>query len=196
MADGITYIIDAAAVQQALDSVAGAIAHPKGLMDALGGHFVFSAQRNIETETAPDGTKWPPLSPRTANKRIGRKGRRGYAHMLRVTARLYQSLSYEATDTSVEWGSNVKYARIHQLGGTIDMPAREGHVTLKSIRRKGGGVRSRFARRGAKGATERAINIRGHQIHIPARPYLGISAADEAAIPAIAAEYLRSEVAR
>ena len=190
---GVTFVLDDAEALGALDRLRRAAEHPRGGMEAIGAHFVFSSQRNIETETSPEGVRWPPLSPRTANKRIG-KGRRGYEHMLRVTTQLYRSIVYEATDASVEWGSNVEYARVHQLGGVIDMPAREGTVTLKSIRRKGGGIRSRFARTGTRGATSRVVSIRAHQVRIPARPYLGISALDRDEVPLIVADYLRSEV--
>lgn len=189
----IAYVIDDAQAKSAIAAAARAVEHPQGLMAAFGGYFVMSTQRRFETETGPDGVRWPRLSARTANKRLG-KGRRGYDHMLRVTARLYQSIAYEAMANSVEWGSNVKYARIHQLGGAIDIPAREGRVRLKSIRRKGGGVRSRFARRGTKGAIERAVQIGAHRIVIPARPYLGVNAVDEAELADIAVDYLRSEV--
>lgn len=189
---GVSFTLSDAEIQGALGRLARAASHPRQAMDAIGAHFVFSTQRNIETETAPDGQRWPRLSPRTAAQRVG-KGRRGYDHMLRVTARLYKSITAEATDTSVEWGTNVVYGRIHQLGGVIDMPARAGTVTLKSIRRKGGGVRSRFVRKTVKGAETRPVNIRAHQVHIPARPYLGISPQDGQAVPEIVADHLRSE---
>lgn len=189
---GVTFQLDDRDLVDALGRLGRAAAQPRSAMDAIGAHFVFSTQRNIETETAPGGERWAKLSPRTASKRVG-KGRRGYEHMLRVTARLYKSIAYEADDASVEWGTNVVYGRIHQLGGTIDMPARAGTVTLKSIRRKGG-VRTRFVRKNVKGAETRPVSIRDHQVHVPARPYLGISAADRQAVPEIITDYLRNEV--
>lgn len=194
---GVSFHLDDSLAQDILSRIERAASRPTGAMHAIGAHFVMSAQRNIETETAPDGSKWPPLSPRTANQRVGRRGaRRGYDHMLRVTNRLYASISYVATDRSMEWGSNVEYARVHQLGGVIQMPARQGKVTLKSIRRKGGGIRSRFARAGTKGSETRDVEIRAHQVRIPARPYLGISPFDRDEVPEVVAVYLRSEVGR
>lgn len=195
MAGGVTISIDDREVLGALDRLRGAVADPTGLTHALGAHFVFSTQRNFETETAPDGTPWPRLSPRTAEKRVGR-GRRGYDHMLRVTTRLYRSVNYSADAGGVEWGSNLVYARVHQLGGMIDMPAREGRVRLRSIRQKGGGIRSRFASKRSKTAIEKIVQIRGHQVRIPARPYLGISAYDRERVPEVGVEYLESEVGR
>jgi phage virion morphogenesis protein len=190
---GVSFVLDDDLAQRALSVIDRAAANPVGAYHAIGAHFVFSTQRNFELERSPDGTPWQRLSPRTAAKRLG-KGRRGYDHMLRVTTRLYRSISYQVLDDGVEWGTNLVYGRIHQLGGVVDMPPRQGTVTLKSIRRKGGGVRSRFARRGAKGAVDRVVSIRGHQVRIPARPYLGISAKDRQDLPEIVADYIRSEV--
>jgi phage virion morphogenesis protein len=192
---GVTHTLDDEAFRAELDRIQRAAESPLGAYHALGAHFVFSTQRNFETETAPDGTPWQRLSPRTANARVG-KGRRGTDHILRQTVRLYRSISYQAFDNAVEWGTNVVYGRIHQLGGAVEMPARQATISLKRIRTKGDGIRSRFARSGAKGATERLVNVRGHTIRIPARPYLGISAADRTAVPEVIADYLRGEAGR
>lgn len=190
---GVSFRIQDQELEALLARVDRVAERPVGALHAIGAHFVFSTQRNIETETAPDGTRWPPLSPRTANRRIGRR-LRGYDHMLRVTNRLYGSISYAATDRAIEWGSNLEYARIHQLGGTISIPERTGTVHLARIRQKGGGVRTRFVRRDRKNAEERQVRIGSHQIRVPARPYLGISDSDRAAVPEIIADYLRTEV--
>lgn len=190
---GISHSLDARELIDALGRLERVSADPSGAYPALGAHFVFSTQHNIELEQSPEGRKWPKLSPRTAARRIG-KTRRGFDHMLRVTNRLYQSISYNVLPDGVEWGSNLVYARIHQLGGVIDIPARRGSVTLKRIRQKGGGIRSRFARTGAKGGELREVSIRGHQVRIPARPYLGISERDRAEVTSIIADHIRAEV--
>lgn len=192
---GIAHTLDAKELIDGLARLERVSADPGGAFPAIGAHFVFSTQRNIELEHSPEGKRWPRLSPRTAAKRVG-KGRRGFDHMLRVTNRLYQSISYNVLPDGVEWGSNLVYARIHQLGGVIDMPARRGSVTLKRIRQKGGGIRSRFARTGAKGGELREVSIRGHQVRIPARPYLGISAFDREEVTEIIADHIRQETGR
>ena len=189
---GVSSNLDDTAIQNALGQLQRAAANPRPALDAIGSYFVTSTQRNIERETSPDGRRFAPLSPRTAAKRIG-KGRRGYEHILRVKTRLVRSIAYEVTQSSVEWGSNLVYSRIHQLGGEIDAPARSGKVTLRSIRKPGGGFRSRFARSGTKGALEKAVQIGAHVITIPARPYLGISADDVGEVPQIMADHLRQE---
>lgn len=193
---GVSHSLDDGDARAALRRLkAAAREQQREVMHAIGAHFVFSTQRNFERETSPGGQRWPRLSPRTANKRLGRsKQRRGYDHMLRVKNRLHASIAYRADDTSVEWGSNLAYSRVHQLGGTIDMPPRQGKVSLKSVRRKGGGIRSRFARTGAKGAVEKAVSIRGHRIVIPARPYLGVSGADVERVAELQREHLERKV--
>lgn len=190
---GVSISVDDGVVRDALSRLEKASARPNAALRALGQHLVTSAQMNIEREAAPDGTPWTPLSRRTASQRVGGK-RRGAHPMLRLSGRLYGSVTYAADDESVEWGSNLVYARIHQLGGTIDMPARAGSVSLKTIRARGGGIRTRFARPGRKGVETRPVSIRGYRIRIPARPYLGISAADRQAVPEIVTGFLRAEV--
>lgn len=186
---GVSFTLDDDLAREALTRIERAATNPVGAWHAIGAHFVFSTRRNFETETAPDGTKWRPLSPRTASKRVGKGRRRGFDHILRVTTRLYQSVSYEVLTDGVQWGSNLAYARIHQLGGTIDMPARQGSVTLKNIRNKG----NRFVRLGTRKAETRAVSFRARQITMPARVFLGISAFDRAEVPEIVTDYLRKE---
>lgn len=189
---GVSHTIDDATIQAALGQLQRAADDARPALEAIGAYFVTSTQLNIERETSPDGRRFAPLSPRTAAKRVG-KGRRGFDHILREKTRLYRSISYDVDAQSVEWGSNVAYAAIHQFGGEISIPPRTGRVSLKSIRRQGGGIRSRFVRSGTKGALERTVQIRGHVIRIPARPYLGISAADRDEVPQIIADHLRQE---
>jgi phage virion morphogenesis protein len=193
VAPGIRYELDGAREAiNALQRLERVSSNPQRALNAIGAAMVTSTQRNIERERSPDGTPWPPLSPRTAEKRVGR-GRRGFDHMLRVKLRLYSSISYLVGGFGVSWGSNVEYAGIHQLGGVIEMPARSGTVSIRRVKRKGGGIRARFAGSGSRGAEDRAVSIRAHQVRIPARPYLGISAADQATISDIVADELRRE---
>lgn len=191
---GVSFVLDDQAARDALQSLRRAAVNPVGALHSIGAYFVMSTQRNIEQERSPEGQPWPRLSPRTAAKRIGKGRRRGYDHMLRVRNRLYHSIAYGVLPDGVEWGTNVPYARIHRLGGVIAMPARNGTINLKKIRKKGGGVRSRFVRAGTKGAEARQVSIRAHQVRIPARPYLGISAADREEVPRIVVDYIRAEL--
>lgn len=187
---GVRLRADASDVLAGLGRIDAATGNRRALLAAVGGALVTSAQRRIERETGPDGTAWPRLSPRTAARRIGRR-RRGYEHMLRVSNRLYQSLTAAADDDFVLVGSNVVYAGIHQEGGTIDMPERQATIyqhynartdTFDPTFRKAS--RSNFAR---------DVTIGAHQIAIPARPFLGVDADDRAEIAALLDRYFRDQ---
>lgn len=106
----------------------------------IGAMLLTSTQDRFEKEQAPDGSPWEPLA-----TPVGRP-------ILRDTVRLYQSLTYAVDRNQVEVGSNVVYARIHQLGGETG---------------------------------------RGHAAKIPARPYLGMSKADEREALEIVTDYLK-----
>ena len=170
MSDAVRMIIDDAAVNAALDRVAAAGIDTAPLMQRVEGMMLFAVQRRFETETGPDGGKWQRLSPRTANKRVGRSGgrKRGYNNILRVTGRLYSSISSQSDAGSAEVGTNLAYGRIHQDGGTITQYPQSRTIRLRKV--KG---RVQFARKAHKRATERRVSYGTRTITIPARPYLG-----------------------
>ncbi|MBP0439437.1 phage virion morphogenesis protein [Tianweitania sediminis] len=185
---GIFIRIDDEAVTGQLQRLEDAAGDMQPAMAAIGAAMLQSTQRRFERETGPDGKKWAPLRPRTAAARIGR-GRRGTANILRVSTRLYQSLTFEASNTEARVGSNVVYAAIHQLGGAIDMPERQQTIHLST------GKRKRFVRSAAKRKESRAVTIGAHQVRMPARPYLGIDQADRDTITSIVADHF-AEAAR
>lgn len=174
----------------ALARIVGVAERPGAIMRDVGGYILFSTQRRFETETGPDGAKWQRLSPRTAKARIGRRRARGADHILRLSNRLYKSLTMQSDDNSAQVGTNVEYAAIHQFGGEIEIAERRQSLSLKEVR---GSKRSRFVRAGTKGATIKDATIGAHIIPIPARPYLGINDADREEIGVVAVEALRRE---
>lgn len=113
----------------------------KDLMDTLGSYGVSSTQERFIRKSSPNGLGWKPAH-------------RG-GQTLRDTGRLFQSLTYRATQNGVEWGTNVIYAAIHQFGGTIK-PKKAKKLVF----------------RGLKGM------VFANQVNIPARPYLGINDED------------------
>ncbi|TIX55773.1 MAG: hypothetical protein E5V28_22195, partial [Mesorhizobium sp.] len=127
------------------------------------------------------------LSPRTAAKRIGR-GQRGYGHMLRVTNRLYSSITGEATDTEAAVGTNLLYAAIQQLGGEVKIPAREQDLHFGKTNRG-----RRFVKASRKRKETVRVSIGAHSITIPARPYLYVDEDDQAEILRIAEDAFRTE---
>jgi phage virion morphogenesis protein len=191
MVDGVQIQVDDQAVLATLSAAQRALANPAPIMAAIAPYLMFSTQRHIETERGPEGP-WPRLSPRTANRRIGGR-RRGFENMLRATNRLYSSITGDSGPDYAAVGSNLAYARIQQLGGTIDMPERHQTIYQNYDARK-----DRFdARFRAKRKSNfaRDVKVGAHQVTVPARPYLYIDQTDRDEIERIAADVIRAEAA-
>lgn len=187
----------AAGLQQLVD--AGANLTPA--MEAIGAALLFTTQRRFEAKAGPDGQAWAPFAPSTL-KRMPE--RRKPPQLLRDSSRLYQSLTYQAGADTAEVGTNVVYAAIHQFGGDIVMPEREGSATFVTVREGAGktkdgrrvGSKLRFARAStrAKSRETKSFTVPTHTVSIPERPYLGISPADKAEILAILSDHLAAAV--
>jgi phage virion morphogenesis protein len=91
---------------------------------------------------------------------------------LRDSGRLQQSITMRAEARQVAVGTNVRYAAVHQFGATISA---KGSKPL------------RF-RIGNRWASKRSVTI-------PARPFLGVSAEDAAALQAIVARRVAQAIA-
>ena len=94
------------------------------LLDALGAEGESQTRRRIsEEKTAPDGTPWEPLAEdyeRRKREGIMRGGVRvaSSGGILEFEGEMLDSINYQVTgDDTVEWGSNLEYAAIHQFGG-------------------------------------------------------------------------------
>lgn len=92
----------------------------QALMASVGEALVSGTVKRFENEEDPAGKQWP------ASKRAAAEG----GKTLTKTARLRGSIDYAATSDKVMVGSNVAYARIHQMGGKagkghkVSLPAR------------------------------------------------------------------------
>lgn len=184
---GASLILDDT-LSPSIASLVQAARHPGNLMASFAGAMLTSTQRRFETETSPDGAKWKPLAPRTTMKKI-RSRQRGTANILRVTTRLYSSLTTQSDDRSASVGTNIVYAAPHQFGGEIQQYARSQSASFIRIRK-----RWQFSKAGRKGAVKKNITIGEHTIRIPARPYLGFSEADIAALTEIGTDWLLEEI--
>lgn len=183
MAARLEIKVDDAGVLAQLARVEAAGLSLKPFFDRLGGGLVSSTQTRFETETDPQGKKWKPLARATVRRK------RGDRRILKERLRLLQSLTHNATPDYLEVGTNVPYAGTHQLGGTIEQFARSQRATFTRTR----SGRLRFARASTrlKSRVVRPITIGAHTVTIPARPYLGISKADEAMIAEEVDLYIR-----
>lgn len=116
--------------------------------------------------TAPGG--WPQLAPRTVKKR-------GSAHpILQVTGALARSFLPFSGDDVAGIGTNLVYAPIHFLGGTIEMPARSQKAYFKQDK-KTGAVGNKFVKKN-KSNFAQWVTLPAYKITIPARPMLPVDA--------------------
>lgn len=146
---------------------------PSGLMPRLGEYLMRSTEQRFKTQTAPDGTAWAPLSPNYAKSKKYNKDK-----ILTLRGYLRRYIQYQVPEANtVEVGSNLKYAAIHQFGGIINQAAQSRRMRFRSVNGK-----TLFAGNKHKRATERWVERGAYQAEMPARPYLGISAKDDKAI--------------
>lgn len=97
-------------------------AHLDELFATIGSEVENQTRRRIQSEkTAPDGTPWTPWT--EGYKATRRRGKK----LLQSEGHLLDSVQSHVLPEGVEVGSNLIYARIHQLGGepvNIPIPAR------------------------------------------------------------------------
>jgi len=141
----------------------------------IGLAMVTSIQHRFETGIAPDGSPWPP-----SLRVLARGGK-----TLIESGRLFRSITFQASRSSVDIGSNVVYAAIHQFGGVIERAARETVLHFKTS--KNG--RRRFSKASKADSAQKAT-IGAHSIRVPARPFIGLDDADERTITTIAEQWL------
>lgn len=190
MARGITLTVTRQDVDTTLDRVDRVARDPSPIMADISGYLVTASQRHIERERGADGQRWPELSPRTAKQRVGGR-RRGYRTMLRVSARLYQSISPDHGPDFAAAGTNLPQAALLHFGGTVQREARRQTIyqhydartdTFDPLFRNR--RRSNFAR---------DVDVGAHAITVPARPYMYVDDEDAAEIELIAEEGFRRE---
>ncbi len=123
---------------------------------------------------------WPNLAPATIKAREVKGHWPG--KILQQRGHLARSVQQGHCATEAWVGSNLRYAAVHQLGGTIQIPARTVEVLLKRYSRGPRKGRSRFAKPGATGPglTRKTVHIPAYSVHIPARPFLGLTEEDTA----------------
>ena len=133
-------------LRRALALASGA---PQRALAPIGMAVVKGARRRIRNGQTPDGAPFAPLLPAYA---AGKRGPR----ILRASGRLMGSISSRVGADQVEVGTNLVYARVHQLGATIT-PKKAGRLVF----RLGGRL------------------VKAKRVTIPARPYLGLDPEDE-----------------
>lgn len=158
---------------------------------SVGERLLSSSKDRFREENAPDGTPWAALKARTIKARE-RKGQTPLT-ILRSNSKgkagssLAGSVNYEASSEEVKIGSPLAHAAIHQFGGTIKVPERKGKIYRKKD--ESGQVGRRFVKKSEADVVS-DVTIPAHQIKIPARPYVGLTAGDEEGILEDARDWL------
>ncbi|MFH0299820.1 phage virion morphogenesis protein [Bradyrhizobium sp. 31Argb] len=168
--------------EAALAQLGGYIAraeNPRGMFENIGEMLITSTHHRFDRGVSPSGGPWPP------SLRVIKHG----GKTLILKARLYRSLTYIASATRLEFGTNVIYAAIHQFGGLIKQAAREAVLHFKTNKKTGV---SRFAKP-RKADRARKAQIGERTIHMPARPFIGLDDADDRAIVKIGEDWIAGE---
>ena len=182
----ITAVVDDKDVRATLAE----LAHPEtqSLLPRLGEYLQASTEDRFAAPnpTAPDGTPWEDLKPSYAKRKKYNADK-----ILTLRGYLRGGIRYQLDGTdAVQVGTNTKYAAIHQFGGDIDMPERAATVRYRST----AGKILFVNKRKKKNVTVKNVTIGAHQVKIPARPFLGISDADDARITEILREWQEAQL--
>ena len=151
---------DGTAAIEHLSGLVDAINDPSPLLAELGEYGLRSTRARFKTQTAPDGTAWAALQPWYQKEK-----RRNKHRILALNGYLRGQMTWQLVgDRTVEIGSNLPYAAVHQFGATI------------------------------KPRAAKVLMFRGHvakSVTIPARPYLGLSDEDRSEIVGRTLEWLQ-----
>lgn len=187
---GITFEIEIpeAEIRAGLGRIIDRLERPLPLYRDIGQHMADSTRENFRRETSPAGVPWARLRPATLRGRA--RQRLSLDGILRARGRLLNSLNVRTTTEGVSIGSPIPYAAIHQLGGEIERQARTQTIWRKQ--RKDGSFEAKFRKRKLKTSVASEHEVAAHSIRIPARPYIGVSDDDRAAIIEIARKWIIS----
>ncbi|NML88355.1 phage virion morphogenesis protein [Sphingobium sp. TB-6] len=151
------------AVGDALRETAARLDDMTPLHQGIGEYVVNATKERFKKGVAPDGSAWAPKSPVTLANYLAKGDGARPDPLIGPTRRLSNEIASLASPSGVEVGSSLEYSAVMQGG----------------------------ARKGAFGKDGRGRPIPWG--NIPARVWLGLSDADEAAIIDIADEYLEAE---
>ena len=141
-----------AALGAGLERMAALGQQPRPIWEAIGQYGESSTRLRFKKQTDPDGARWKPSI----------RAQQGGGQTLVQKARLMRSITHNATNSGTAWGTNVKYAGIHQFGGVIKAKG-------KNLRFQIGG---------------RFVSVKA--VTIPKRSFVGVNAADGREILAVA----------
>lgn len=178
----ITYTLTTQDTLAALQAAADALGSPRPLLRDIGEALLHSTQDRFSSQTDPEGNAWEPLSPR-----YQRRKKYNANKILTLHGYLRSMLVFQESDQDVVVGSNLPYAARMHFGGEFEMAARSQYAYFR--RGKNGDIGRLFVKK-EKSNFKQGITIGAHKVVTPARPFLGVSLADEQTILDIAQDHL------
>lgn len=148
----------------------------KPLMTAIAEHMLASVHNNFETEgeaVQPGG--WQELKKKTILQKIRNNSA---SQILQAKGNLLRSIQSSSTNDTAAVHTNLRYAKIHNDGGTITIPART-RTLLHRTDSKGNLLRQSknknllvLASRRHKNVSAYTFGQNEYTITMPARPYM------------------------
>lgn len=166
--------VDNKAVNDALDRLASASANPRPALLAIGESLVLSTKKRFETSTAPDGSRWVQNSQATYLSFLG-NGKNNHCKDGRVNK----------SGSEKVMGKKPLIGKTGNLSQQIDYAIDGSGLRVGSI--------MEYAAMQQFGGITSPRSMIPNKI-IPARPFLGISTADEQMIVSTVNDYLRGVI--
>ncbi|MBV2162855.1 MAG: phage virion morphogenesis protein [Comamonas sp.] len=177
----ITVTVSPQTAEARLQHLQTILASPGEMLAQVGEHLMRTTKDRFRSQIASDGTPWQALQPRYQRRKKKNKDK-----ILTLSADLRRFITWQPDgQDAVKVGSNRKYAAIHQFGGTIQKKARQSSVHF------GVGKAKHLFVKKSKAARSKQVTIGAHEVTIPARPFLGLSAHDRREITEITLEWLQ-----
>lgn len=187
---------------RAIARILGALRNKETLLDSIGLLMVAESMQAFEQQSF-GGEDWPERYPNQSSPFINVAGAvRDFASgrsepkdrrfdrrpALRDTSRLMSSIAHQVQGgDTVEVGTTVPYASVHQFGGTSSQPVTQATKTriaswLKTAKGKP-----------FRGKLGPVFHVEQWETDVVRRPFLGITPALEKDIPEMVAEHIREE---
>ncbi len=173
-------------VEASIAAAKEAVDNPAPLYQEIIEYLTRIHKRRFKAQVSPDGIPWQPLSPRYLKRKRKKKNQ-----ILTYSGALQNTLRGQHDADGIEFGTNRVYGAIHHFGGEINNPG--GTRTLNFRLLKSGAVKNRFVKKD-KSNFEQDVQVSGHKIKIPKRPWLGTSKEDDDHILKITLRWMQKHI--
>lgn len=161
----VTVKVLADQVQKRLQQMQDAAQDTRPAFQTIGRVITNRIRLGFKTSRSPGGAPWLPLK-----HRIGQP--------LRDTGRLLRSITFKATAKDVTIGTNLKYAPLHQFGGTV-RAKNAPFLVFKTMK-----------------GTPAEATIFARKVKVPARPFLPLDRAGNVQFPPTWSQSVLRELAK